>query len=1306
MKSRSLPAWLAAAAGLVLAAPASAATIHVPADYTDLQLAINASSPGDLILVAAGTYPLTTTVSVNVANLTIQGAGAGSTVFQVASAVGDAIDIPPAGAGATIRDLSIEKTDLPGAPHNLIWVYANNVTIENNAIYGPDPGTPWSANGIVSRAMVVSPGVTGLLVTNNDIHHLRQPGYFSGTNGVPSGTISNNHVSGTRGWVIEGGQWAITGNTWGPPENQGAEIALLGSASPADYPPLLALSAANNDAYISAQWAGGENGRGIAYVNAAAAPGGLGSAAGPYTSVQAGVDNALAGGAVQVAAGTYTEQVVVNGKNLAITGAGAGATVVKSPASLATSFTTSAANFPVVLLENAADIRLAGVTVDGDGQGAANYRFMGVAFWNAGGKLLNCDVVRVRDTPFNGSQHGNAVYAYNNTGGPFAIEVGNCTVSDFQKNGITMNGTGLTADVHGCTVTGQGPTTVTAQNGIQVAFGAGATLTANAVSGIGYTGTNNAVASGLLLYGPGAATTVSGGSVTNSQMGCYVGDVDANVSGLSISTNFVQGVGAGTYPAYGYGVYSFSTSMPNAVAGAAGTPGAGHPLASPVEDAALSPRVKPLSVNAAVGVTISGGCVTGSDQPNSEGIEMWSAGGPLSVAVTGVEVSDWDYGLLADGSGLAVDANHNAITSNVTAGYYGFAGPVHDASPNWWGAANGPSGDGPGTGDAVTAGVGATIAWSPWLVSGADSNPGCGFVAASDNAVTPGPAPSCISAANTCITIPVSIARTTSEGLRGFSVTLQLSSNLVLCSGTSSVVEGNYLSDVGTTTFQVVPNGGGSYTVDGAILGTPCGATAATGTLFTLDLKKAPGPDGPGTVTVGTVLLRDCDNAAVAATAGAPLSITIDTGGPAAIANLAATQKKTGNDADGTTKIQLNFTAPGDAAVVEVYRAPYGQYPEYDDAGGAPPAVPSYPPAGPWTLTPVTASGQYDEVATRDFWYFVAFTKDGCGNVSAVSNMTTGTLNYHLGDVSNGVTPGAGNNLVNTADISLLGAHYGITLAPADPYNYLDVGPTTDFSVNARPTTDNKVGFEDLMMFAINYATVSAPQMRPVPVAAGSDALGLGEIAASAVGETFTVPVTMSGAGDVQGASLAFAYDARVVEFVSAEAGPLLGAQAHANVVLSPSAGVVDFALLGEGAGLSGEGTVVEVTFRRTAAGDPAIALAGVTARDGENHPVSFAGVKPNAPATTALGSPYPNPFRGRSSLRLSIAHDGPAKVAVYDLVGRRIRTLLDGVQTAGEQTLVWDGRDDGGRPVPAGLYLVRFAANGVEQSRRLVLMQ
>src|SRR5207247_7555695 len=126
------------------------------------------------------------------------------------------------------------------------------------------------------------------------------------------------------------------------------------------------------------------------------------------------------------------------------------------------------------------------------------------------------------------------------------------------------------------------------------------------------------------------------------------------------------------------------------------------------------------------------------------------------------------------------------------------------------------------------------------------------------------------------------------------------------------------------------------------------------------------------------------------------------------VGDLVATQIKSGNDADGTTKIQLDWTAIPSATSVKVYRAGFGGYPRYDDAGGQVPATPSYPPGAPWVLTSVTAPGTTDEPTTRDFYYYVAFVVGANSAVSPVSNKTGGTLDYHLGDVSDGGTPGQG----------------------------------------------------------------------------------------------------------------------------------------------------------------------------------------------------------------------------------------------------------------------------------------------------------
>ena len=91
-------------------------------------------------------------------------------------------------------------------------------------------------------------------------------------------------------------------------------------------------------------------------------------------------------------------------------------------------------------------------------------------------------------------------------------------------------------------------------------------------------------------------------------------------------------------------------------------------------------------------------------------------------------------------------------------------------------------------------------------------------------------------------------------------------------------------------------------------------------------------------------------------------------------------------------------------------------------------------------------------------------------------------------------------------------------------------------------------------------------------------------------------------------------------------------------------------------------------------------------------------------PAVVTLGAIHPNPFNPRTVIPYSLSRDGRVELAVYDLAGRRVRTLLDGTRAAGPGEAVWTGCDDAGRPVPSGTYLVRLRAGDAVAVRRAVL--
>jgi hypothetical protein len=431
---------------------------------------------------------------------------------------------------------------------------------------------------------------------------------------------------------------------------------------------------------------------------------------------------------------------------------------------------------------------------------------------------------------------------------------------------------------------------------------------------------------------------------------------------------------------------------------------------------------------------------------------------------------------------------------------------------------------------------------------------------------------------------------------------------------------------------------------------------------------------------------------------------------------VSATQVLTGNAPGDKTGITLHFTGASGTTTAKVYRAPFGHYPYYDDAGGAvPPAPGAYPPSGPWVLTPVTSDGGTDLPSTRDFWYYVVYDVNACGDVSAPSAVTTGTLDYHLGDVSDGITHGQGDNLVQTADISELGAHYGISLGPLDPLGYLDVGPTTTHYVDGRPLTDQLVNFEDLILFAINYAHVSSPATRPASVVAGGDpkSITADELIVSspdhvAMEEVLSAPLVMRGTGAVQGLSIHLSWNPAVVVPTGFTTGQFM--HDLDGAALSAKVGSVDVAVFGLGRGVTGEGELASVTFRVIAAGDPKIAIESVDARDTHNESVHVSTSRetqsPLVPKITAMQSATPNPFRGSVALGFALAQAGRVQFDIYSVDGRRVKTVTSGAFEAGEYSFSWDGRDEGGNAMSAGVYYARLVAGPSKFSRTITLLK
>ena len=87
--------------------------------------------------------------------------------------------------------------------------------------------------------------------------------------------------------------------------------------------------------------------------------------------------------------------------------------------------------------------------------------------------------------------------------------------------------------------------------------------------------------------------------------------------------------------------------------------------------------------------------------------------------------------------------------------------------------------------------------------------------------------------------------------------------------------------------------------------------------------------------------------------------------------------------------------------------------------------------------------------------------------------------------------------------------------------------------------------------------------------------------------------------------------------------------------------------------------------------------------------------VDPGPASALALAPPAPNPARGPVTLSFSLPRKAAVRLAIYDVRGRAVRQLFSGTQAAGVHTVVWDQRDQDGRPVPAGVRFARLEVEG-----------
>jgi len=501
-----------------------------------------------------------------------------------------------------------------------------------------------------------------------------------------------------------------------------------------------------------------------------------------------------------------------------------------------------------------------------------------------------------------------------------------------------------------------------------------------------------------------------------------------------------------------------------------------------------------------------------------------------------------------------------------------------------------------------------------------------------------------------------------------------------------------------TVTCDLTGFGGGAAVA-------PDGAPVGDVYTWTLVVVTTTPADGPVSATVTAT--DDLGNSASAAD-----DITADNTAPQALTGLVAmpSHKAEDNGSGGTNhfnQIVLSWDDPSglddNLDRVEFRYVTEGGYPVYTTGAPGSPDLPAAPLATDalaftetsspfeWYLLPDGTTP-----LPRDVYAVAAYVYDAAGNVSSISDVAYAT-SYYLGDV--GPDEAVGDGLVDpSTDIYLLAEAYGT--ATDDPLfnQYVDVGPTLDYTRFGIPAPDGVVGFQDLMIFAMNFD-------EGVPTAKSQGAMGTPVFAWNQVDErTWALELVYECAG-LKGINVTSDLPDGVT--VTVGGGQMMSDQEAQVFLRNIDRNGLDagMAVMGNGEGFRGAGTLLLVTTSQPVA-DLQIT---VDARGLNNEDLLADLQQPTGvelPAQFELGQNYPNPFNPQTTIKFALPEAANVKLKIYGVDGRLVRTLVNESRSAGHHEVIWRGVDDASRPVATGTYFYVIDAGDHHEVRKMTLVK
>jgi hypothetical protein len=382
------------------------------------------------------------------------------------------------------------------------------------------------------------------------------------------------------------------------------------------------------------------------------------------TTIQGAIDLADSGDTIEVGAGTYNEQAVIN-KSLTIQGVG-DTTIIKPSSAILTQIftglfwyggTKNVAGIIVANVPDGSNVTVRNLKVDESNvttKPSGSDYLAGIFYRETGGTIDNVSIVGGGAWSGTDRAYGVFLSATTNT---VIVEAKGLIITDFDKNGMEVMGNQLTVNIHNNIIIGRGSITDEVQNGIDVGRDATGIVNYNTISNLAYSPASS-LSAGILFYHYVSPTGRNATTIGNNIINCQIGIIFKNANSTARDNNVYGGTvgldGIFTQPNYaGAYVASFVNNTISGVTNRSAMDAETFSTLTPPNGATLSVII--------VGNTLMTGYGT------ADGIYIGGSSGSIVATISSNTISDFgEYGInLGDVQVAGANINGNIITNNL-----------------------------------------------------------------------------------------------------------------------------------------------------------------------------------------------------------------------------------------------------------------------------------------------------------------------------------------------------------------------------------------------------------------------------------------------------------------------------------------------------------------------------------------------------------------------------------------------------------------------------------------------------------------